>query len=183
MLIKRVLPGTDAFRRVKSLYLSGFPEEERLSFFRMTLLALLKPSVRLFAYYENDLFCGFSFTVTTNQYLYISYFAVDPALRGKGYGHRMIALLQERFPQVGICEVKIPLDNTPSYEEDCMRLHFWETAGFRFMGGKYTITNPNEIQYYVGTTDGSFRRDDYRAVFDHLSFGPAALLRTLKRHL
>jgi len=181
--IKRVLPGTDTFRAVKRLYLSAFPENERLSFRRMTLLALLKPSVELLAYYEDDRFCGFSFTVVTKPYLYINFFAADPALRGKGYGHRMAELLQKRFPKTGICEVKIPTENTETYEEDRMRIHFWETVGFDFLDGKYTITNPHGVRYYVGTTDGSFRRDAYRAVFDHLSFGPGALLRTLKRQL
>ena len=180
MILKRVFPGTAAFREVEKLYCSAFPEEERLPFRRMTMLSLLKPSVDLLAYYEADLFCGFSFTVVTGRYLYINFFAVDPALRGKGYGSRMAALLREKYPKAAVCEVKAPKDSAVDQDPDVKRIRFWEGTGFDFFDGAYTITNPHGVKYLVGTTDGSFDRDAYRSIFDHLSFGPGAQLRILK---
>ena len=180
MNMKRILPGTDAFRKFETLYFEAFPEEERLPFRRMVLLSLLKPSVDLFAYYDDQRFCGFSFTVNTRRYLYINFFAVDPSLRGKGCGSRMAALLREKYPATAICEVKAPLEDAATYAEDLQRIRFWERCGFDFLDGRHPSTNPHGVKYLVGTTDGSFDRDAYRAVFDHLSFGPGAQIRILK---
>ena len=180
MRIRNVIPGTQTFREVEKLYHSAFPVEERIPFRRMALLSLLRPSVALLAYYDGDTFCGFSFTVNTRRYLYINFFAVDPTLRGKGYGSRMAALLRERYPQAAICEVKAPDTTLPTHTEDVQRLRFWERNGFDFMDGAYPITNPHGVKYLVGTTDGSFQRDAYRVLFDHLSMGPGAQLRILK---
>ena len=180
MKIKKVFPGTKTFHEVDKLYHTAFPVEERIPFRRMALLSLLRPSVNLLAYYDADTFCGFTFTVTTARYLYINFFAVDPSLRGKGYGSRMADLLQKQYPQAGICEVKSPDAAVPTYQEDLNRMRFWERNGFDFLDGAYPITNPHGVKYLVGTTDGSFDRNAYRAIFDHLSFGPGAQLRLLK---
>lgn len=180
MIIKKVFPGTQTFRNVDNLYHSAFPVEERIPFRRMALLSLLRPSVDLLAYYDEGTFCGFSFTVTTPRYLYINFFAVDPSLRGKGYGSQIAALLRKRYPQASLCEVKVPDPALPTYREDILRIRFWERCGFDFLGGAYHITNPHGVKYLVGTTDGSFDREAYRSLFDHLSFGPGAQLRLLK---
>lgn len=181
MEIRSVFPGTKAAKETELLYLESFPPEEQLPFLRMVMLSLLKPSVDLLAFYEHGEFCGFSFTVHTARYLYINFFAVVPALRNQGYGARMLATLQRRFPSAVLCEAKAPQADTPDFAQNARRIAFWEQQGFSFFDGQYTITNAHGVTYWVGTTDGIFDRAAYRSIFDHLSFGPTALLRTLKQ--
>lgn len=183
MEIKSVFPGAKAAKETEYLYLEAFPLEEQLPFLRMVMLSLLKPSVDLLAFYEHGKFCGFSFTVHTARYLYINFFAVVPALRGQGYGAKMFAALQQRFSSAVLCEAKAPQTDSPDFAENARRITFWEQQGFSFFDGQYAITNAHDVTYWVGTTDGIFDRAAYRAIFDRLSFGPAALLRTLKQKL
>ena len=182
MEIKKALPGTQAFRDVKELYYSAFLSEERLPFSRMALLSTLKPSVDLLAYYDGETFCGFSFTVCTDQYLYVDFFAVNPKLRGKGYGSRMIADLLARYPVPAIGEAKAPDPNSPEYELEKRRIAFWKRAGFDFFNNEIIIYN-DEVPYIVNSTKPPYDREAYWAIFDHLSFGPKSQLRILKRWL
>ena len=181
MRIQYAVPGSEAFRKIENLYYASFPEEERLPFKRMSLLAALKPAVELLAYYEDDLFCGFSFSVTTERYLYINFFAVDSALRGQGIGKKMLELLRQRHPQTVVCDVKAPDPDSPTYVTDTNRVHFWKHNGLNFFDNQYTVTNAHGVKYLICATEGPFDRDAYWAVFDHLSFGPGAMLRILKR--
>lgn len=149
----------------------------------MALLSVLKPSVDLVAYCDGDRFVGFTFTVCTDRYLYVNFFVVDPALRKRGYGTKLFTYLQQRYPVPMICEVKVPVAGTPTYDWDIQRVDILERSGYDFFDGKYAITNPSGITYHVGTTDGSFDRDAYWEIFDHLSLNPAAILRNLRRRL
>ena len=183
MEMKKALPGTKVFRDVKELYFSAFPAEERLPFSRMVLLSMLKPAVALLGYYEGDTFCGFSFTVCTERYLYINFVAVNPFLRSKGYGAGIVTMLKEKYRKPVLCEVKIPEVGCESNEQDARRIAFWERNGFDFLGNEYTITNPCGVSYVICATEGPFERDAYWAIFDRMSFGPKAGLRNLKRKL
>lgn len=183
MRIQCALPGSETFRKIEALYYASFPEEERISFGRITLLAVLKPSVELLAYYEDDRFCGFSFSVTTDRYLYINFFAVEPEQRGQGIGKKMLELLRQRHPQPVVCDVKAPVPDSETYLSDAYRVHFWEHNGLDFFDNQYTVTNSHGIKYLICATEAPFDRDAYWAVFDHLSFGPGAMLRILKRAL
>ena len=182
MEIKKAFPGTKVYRDVKELYYSAFASEERLPFTRMTLLNVLKRSVDLLAYYDGEIFCGFSFTVCTDAYLYINYFAVNPVLRGRGYGTRMLKELRARSSSPALCDVKVPGEESAECEQDIRRIAFWKKNGFDFFDNKITITNSNGVKYFISSTS-SYNRNDYWAIFDHLSFGPKAQLRILKNRI
>ena len=183
MEIKKALPGTAVYREVKQLYHGSFPENERLPFSRMVLLSLLKPAAELLGYYEGDTFCGFSFTVRSEQYLYINFIAVNPALRSHGYGAKILSLLREQYPLPAICDVKAPIEGSDDYAQDHRRIEFWKRNGFDFFDNEYVITNPCGVTYIIASTKAPFDRAAYWALFDHLSFGPCASLRILKRRL
>lgn len=182
MIIERVYPGTKAFKDVKKLYHSSFPAGKQLPFSRITLLSLLRPSVLLLAYYDETGFCGFSFGVCTEKYLYIGFFAVPEHLRSKGYGTKMIRAMHEKYGKPLIGECKQPDPESPDYEIDARRVEFWKRNGLDFFDNKYIVRN-NGYNYIVNCMEHTYDREGYWAVFDHLSFGPGATLRILKRKL
>ena len=183
MTIKNALPGTKAYRDVKALYHSAFPQDERLPFTRLAVLNLVRSSVDLLAHYDGNVFCGLSFTVCTDRYLYINYFAVNPERRDKGYGTRMVSELRKRSLLPAVCDAKVPVEGSPEESQDVKRIKFWERNGFDFFHNEYTITNPYGVKYYICSTQTPFDRQAYRDIFDHLSFGPKAQLRIWKRKL
>ncbi len=183
MEIKKAFPWTKAFREVKKLYFLSFEPEERLPFFRMAALALLRSSVDLLAYYEGEIFCGFSFTVCTEHYLYINFFAVSPELRSKGYGTKILNVLRQRYPIPAVCDAKAVEQGSAEFDQDVRRIRFWERNGFDFFDDEYTITNSSGIKYIICSTKAPFSRSNYWEVFDYLSFGPQAQLRIYKQRL
>ena len=182
MVIEQVRPGTKAYKDVKYLYDSAFASLERLPFSRMMLLNLFRSTVDLLAYYEAEEFCGMSFTVCTDEYLYVDFFAVDPNLRGQGQGSRMLTALKNRFGKPAVGECRMPIPGSPDYDQDFRRAEFWRKNGFDFFDNKVTIEN-NGVTYLVNSTEPPFHRDAYWAIFDHLSFGPKSLVRRVKRKL
>ena len=183
MTIKNALPGTKAYRDVKALYHSAFPQDERLPFTRLAVLNLVRSSVDLLAHYDGNVFCGLSFTVCTDRYLYVDYVAVNPQLRGKGYGSIIVAELLKRYPVPAIGETKMPDPNSPDYEIEKRRIEFWKNAGFDYFDNQVVIQNSKGISYLVNSTHPPYDRDAYWAIFDHLSIGPKAQLRIWKRKL
>lgn len=179
MEIKNVLPGTRISREVRELYEGAFLAGERIPFSRMLLLNLVRPSVKLQAYYEDNIICGFTFVVVTECYVYVDYLVINPAMRGKGYGSRIMAELLSRFQVPGIGECLEPIPGDPHYEEDLARVRFWEKLGFQFYG--YQLKNTGHGRTYLVNSTGNYNRADYFACFDHLSFGPGATLRRWKR--
>lgn len=181
MNVKKVYPGTKDFRMVKELYFEAFPENERLPFSRMVLLSLLKPSVSLLSFWDGEELRGFTFTVETGQFLYINYIAVNPNLRSQGYGRMILEELFRRWPVAQICDAKAPEKWTEDYDQDLRRIAFWEKNGFDFYGNAHAITNPQGVTYYICGKGIEFDKNAYFGVFDHLSFGPKACIRCLKR--
>lgn len=182
MKIKQIYPGTKSFREVKKLYLEAFPQEERLPFFRMVLLSMLKPSVKLLSYYDGNRFSGFTFTVEMDSFLYINYIAVCPNMRSHGCGKSMVDLLNQRHPKPQLCEVKLPTEGDPEYPKDLRRMEFWKRNGFDFYDNQHIIQNPHGISYVICGKGIEFDRESYFAIFDRLSFGPKALLRSMGSH-
>lgn len=181
MKMKKVYPGTKTFRAVKELYFEAFPENERLPYSRMALLSLLKPSVSLLAFQEGGELWGFTFTVKTEGFLYINYIAVNPDLRSRGHGARMLEKLYQKWPMAQLCDAKAPEKWTEDYDQDLRRIAFWEKNGFDFYGNAHPITNPQGVTYYICGKGIEFDKNAYFGVFDHLSFGPKACIRCLKR--
>lgn len=180
MKVKQVYPGTKTCQAVKKLYFEAFPENERLSFSRMVLLSLIKPSASLLSFWDGEELCGFTFTVETKQFLYINYIAVNPNLRSRGYGTKLLDALHERWPMAQLCDARVPQEGTEDYDQDLRRIAFWERNGFDFYGNAHTITNPQGVTYYICGKGVEFDREAYFGVFDHLSFGPGAMVRVLR---
>lgn len=180
MNVKNVWPGTSTFRQVKALYHSAFPEQEQLPFSRMVLLHMTKPSVALLAYYEGGAFVGVTFTVKTRNILYINYIAVAPTVRNHGYGASILDTLHRRWPMPQICDVKVPEPGDWDYPQDVGRIDFWKRNGFNFYQNRHIITNPHGIRYYICGKGTDYQKQTYFGVFDHLSFGPGAIFRSLR---
>ena len=170
-----IVPGTRTYREVKRLYLSAFPPEERRPFFSLWLLSAIKAPVSLRAYMDGKDLGGFVLSVDSGKYLYISFIAVNPALRGKGYGSRMLEALRQQHPgRPLLVEVEAPDPAADNQAQRVKRMAFYEKNGFFDLDR--TITGRG-VTYKILSTEGTFDRAAYREIFSHLSFGLRARLR------
>ena len=131
MISCTIFPGTRRFRQARRLYRAAFPAAQRRPFLSLWLLSVCKPAVSLRVYLDGTCFCGFSYTVTTEKYLYISFLAVDPALRSRGYGAQMLTLLRQQAPgRALLAEVERPEPESPNYAQRVRRVEFYRRNGF-----------------------------------------------------
>lgn len=176
-----VFPGTKHYREVKNLFLSAFPPEERRPFFNLWLLNLMRPQVKLQTYREADDFCGFTLTVCSEKYLYISFIAVTPGVQGRGYGSKILALLRQTYPKKALLvEVETPDAAAFNCDQREKRIAFYERNGFVDLDR--TVTGRG-VTYRILATDPDFDRTAYRAIFPYLSFGLRTRLQQFKGKL
>ena len=162
-----VFPGTKCYREVKRLFLSAFPPEERRPLRNLWLLSILRPQVALRAYREGDAFCGFTLTVDSEKYLYLSFIAVSKILEQLRREHPEKALL---------VEVEAPDEQASNCDQRKKRIEFYRRCGFVDLDR--TVTGRG-VTYRILSTDPDFDRAAYRKIFTYLSFGLRAKLRRL----
>ena len=73
------------YKEIKSLMRRAFPQNEQIPMWLLHILAIRK-SVEFSAYYDEDLFCGISYTASNEDLVFILYLAVNDKIRSKGYG-------------------------------------------------------------------------------------------------
>ena len=133
----------DLAKKVKELYRLAFPKEERVAW-PLLWYNTKRKDIALTAYLDEELFCGFTVSVTMDGLCYILFLAVAESQRGKGYGSQILQNLQESYEALGL-NVEV-LDPTASnYLQRKRRFAFYEKNGFYDTG------------YHVWEVGGKFR--------------------------
>lgn len=171
-----VLPLSRTYRRVRKLYLEAFPPEERRPFWSLWLLSALRKAVSLRAYAEEGNFCGFSLTVCTDVYLYISFLAVSPEIRSRGCGTAILDDLRKTFGKPILVEIEAPEAGAANQAQRVRRRAFYLRNGFVPLDREITGRG---VRYELLSTSRDYDRAAYMAIFPHLSFGVVPRLRKL----
>ena len=116
--------------QVKALYESAFPANERIS-----IKHLLDDKIKreFWAFFDGDLFCGFSNSITHGSITNIIYFAVMPELRSRGYGSQILQVIREQHPDTRIVvdiEVEEDSKDAEELERRNRRRDFYLRNGF-----------------------------------------------------
>jgi len=118
------------FPQVKALYESAFPANERIP-----IKHLLDDKIKreFLAFFDGDLFCGFSNSITHGSITNIIYFAVMPKLRSRGYGSQILQVIREQHPDTRIVvdiEVEEDSKDAEELERRNRRRDFYLRNGF-----------------------------------------------------
>ena len=84
--------------KAKKLYMQSFPENEQLPWWLLRFLTVRK-GIDISAYYDKKDFCGFTYTVTNGNIVFVLFFAVKYELRSKGYGSAILRYLKDNNPR------------------------------------------------------------------------------------
>ena len=165
----RIYPDYKDIDRIKKLYDSSFPRNERIPF--KMLLMRMKDNNPMFAYYEDEYLIGMSFCFMNDDIVYLSYLCVDEKYRNRGYGTKILKTLQEELSSfriaIDIEEVKEDCDN---YEERKKRKDFYLKNGFVSADFHYHIYH---VDYEILCYGGMITKEDWKKV-TRKSFGPFA---------
>ena len=118
------------FPQVKALYESAFPANERIP-----IKHLLDDKIQreFWAFFDGDLFCGFSNSITHGSITNIVYFAVVPELRSRGYGSKILQAIRRQHPDTRIVvdiEVEEDSKDAEELERRNRRRDFYLRNGF-----------------------------------------------------
>ena len=128
---KIIFPFTTLFWRVKTLYESSFPVQERISWLWMVWMAL-SGQADFLAYYDGQDFAGFSYSLRSKTSYYLLFLAIPSQQQSKGYGRQILQDVARRAGQRPIFLVIEPLDESAdNYTIRLKRLAFYEKNGYQ----------------------------------------------------
>ena len=163
------------FEKFYELYLDAFPKSERapLAF----LFQRARKGIAKFdAYYDNDLFVGFTYTITVDDLTYLLYFAIKSDIRSKGYGAQILRFLQEKYPNNRIIlNIEAEDENAANSADRIRRRNFYLKNGYSLLP-IYIKMNRNVFDVLV--TGGTCTADEFSNLFKiYMGALPFALYR------
>lgn len=127
---KQVTKKIKEYKEIKALLKSAFPRNEQ------TPISLLnhwakKDKNQFCAYYEEDIFCGLTFTVSKNKTIFIMYLAITDKIRSKGFGSAILDQMKRQYPEYDFVLNIEPLDEKAlNYEQRVKRFKFYKKMDF-----------------------------------------------------
>lgn len=146
------------FPRLKQLYLSAFPLEERAPFWLLRWKSR-KPFVDFWAIYAEDRLAGLFYVANDADLSYVFYFAVAEELRGRGIGSAAIRAAVRQYEGRRLFLAVEELDSAaPNLEERIRRKAFYERNGFVRQPGHL---QENTVMYEVLGVGGRVKSKEY----------------------
>jgi len=167
-ITKEIKHDKERFDQIKQLYQSAFPKQEQASL-AFIINQTKKNTVRFDAFYDEDVFVGFTYTISFGDMTYLWYLAVSSELRSKGYGSQMMRQLRDIFPNDRIV---LNLDVQDEFASDSeirkKRQEFYIKNGYVL--AEYSCTfNKNHLD--VMSNGGSVTANEFLSIFKPY-FGP-----------
>ncbi len=165
---QKVSRNLDEYIKIKELIQTAFPENERLPMW-LLLLTSKRKCVDFLAFYDDDRFCGVTYTVKTEKMVFILYLAVSNEIRSNGYGSKILDFLKVRYGEKDLVLNIEPVDeNAENYHQRVRRLEFYKKNGFADTGKFFR--NKSEI-YSILSNSENFSMERYIDVIKKMSFG------------
>ncbi len=151
----------EEYKRIKELYISAFPKDERAPFSFLKRRAAQNRAAMLIAE-ENSEFIGFAYVVEYKDIVYLFYFAVDKNKRGRGNGGKILRLLKDYFKGKTLFLAREPLDDTAENKRERInRRNFYISNGFKDI--PYRVKEAGVI-YDLMSADEKINIKDYNVL-------------------
>lgn len=152
--------------RLRTLYETAFPVEEQIPYDELKRLMVEMP-LDFTAYYEGEVFLGFTIVYPRQSFNWFWYFAVCDELRGKGVGQQILTRLLTRYgDDMNILDMESP-DQVCDNQEVRRRRHaFYLRNGFCDTGVGKSFDGVDMVILKSG--QGRFTLQDYETVLGEL---------------
>jgi GNAT superfamily N-acetyltransferase len=153
---------------IKKLYQQTFPKNEKLPIWLLVLMSFRK-CVDFYAFYDENMFCGFTYLIHYKKMTFVLYLATDVSVRSKGYGSDILSWIVKAYPQNYIVlNIETVSKNYDNFEQRVKRQKFYFNNGFQDTG--YILYDKKDI-YDVLSTNTNFSEGEYRSLFRKFSLG------------
>jgi len=163
--IHKIGPHSPYLQQVINLYYQSFDLSERDPINH--LLKHKREDIFFYCITEDNHFIGFIFLLVDTSIAHLLYFAINPELRNKGYGSRVLTLLHSRFSNKKIivdCEDNSV--NCLNIEERNRRVHFYVNNGYKITNIRYTWHNVN----YVILSNKDITIEEFDTFWKHFEY-------------
>lgn len=134
LTVRGITRGTAAFDDAERLNREAFPPQEYIPIDKMLLVAE-DWGLDLLAYYDGEDFAGFIVVMTTCDTGYVFYFAVEPSLRSRGYGGKILSHIRRRYAEKQmVIDIEAPDESAPNNEQRLRRRAFYLRNGYHATG-------------------------------------------------
>lgn len=158
LIRKKVCRELGTAEKVEELIKDLFPPEEQEPIDRLLKMAE-DPMVHFWAYYDEDVFCGMTYVVVSEDAVFGLYLATPRGMHSKGYGTYIIDDTKETFKGKGlVVHVEDPTQEVANKEQRCRRVALYERQGFKDTG--YRINGGDTVFMLMSTAD-DFKIEHY----------------------
>ncbi|MEE8808071.1 MAG: GNAT family N-acetyltransferase [Lactimicrobium sp.] len=156
------------YKEAISLLKTAFPKEEMMPVGMLKRIAHRR-YVSFMAYEDDGKFVGLSYAWSSDHEVFVLYLAVNPKIRSKGYGSRILQQIQKDHPGKEITlNIEPVVDTAANYQQRLKRLKFYEKNGFHETG--YVLGEDGD-EYSILSTGSHFSIEEYRRTIGLVRFG------------
>jgi len=156
--IRKINKDNQDLKKVKELFISAFPKEERIAFWFLALAAKIKEADFL-SFHDKDVFCGMTCVSAIDNITFILYLAVSPEMRSKGYGSAILSVVQSMYKDNKIILYMDKCDeNALDNEQRLRRQKFYKKNGYEKTG---YLVKTRKIVQEVLIKNGKFSKDEF----------------------
>lgn len=155
--VRNIYPLTPTFKKVASLYEAAFPVEERLPLWQLSWNSL-KNGQSFLAYFDQEVFIGFTYAICTDNLVYLLFLAVEESKQSQGYGSQILAQVREEAGERPCVLTIEPMDeeDASNRTQRLKRLAFYERNGYQALNHFYF---EGRERYQILITDRSLSLD------------------------
>lgn len=151
--------------QVNGLAKEAFPPEEYLAPDELLKMAR-EDHFDFWALTDQGAFVGFMVVKTFKSLAYLFFLAIEPALRGQGYGGRAIETLKSHYPDyTQIVDFEMPEPQAPNAAQRERRRAFYLRSGYQETG---LFLRYLGVNYEVFCMNGTFEADVFREMMSTL---------------
>lgn len=155
-------------RRVKEIYLASFPKKERMPFWSMRLMAKMT-ATRFWEFSDGDTVCGFAYLGMAEGISFLMFLAVDPSLRSRGYGGRILEEIRRRCsPDKILVSIERCAEGADNLSQRRRRREFYLRNGYEPTGFCIELSG---VEQEILIRGGVFDPDEFAAFFKAYSNG------------
>lgn len=167
LTVKKVNSSLKEYDKVLQIYNDSFPQNEKLPVWLLKIMSK-RNSVKFLAFYNENIFCGFTYLVYYKKTTYVFYLAIDESNRSKGYGSQILNWIVENNKDSRIVlNIETVDAKYSNYEQRLRRKKFYIKNGFIDTNYKLKYREDSYDILYKGY---DFSKSEYEELLKKFSF-------------
>lgn len=159
MTFKDIFSHEGEIQKFKDLYFNAFPQEERVPF-DFLQNKIKYGNSKLLTVYDDSTFVGLLVLVFHKDMVFLWYLAIDGKLRGKGYGTKVLQIVEQKHPG---CRLVLNIDEVdPKFDDFAQRQKRHEFYIKNGYADCFVKTREKGVVYQLMSKNGKVDYNDYK---------------------